>query len=93
MNARVSFFVVAAALLCSTGAPAACLPGQTGACAKIDLNGVTDITQRIVAQETIAPAPKKAAPSDPTQPYTGPTFGVSNQVRRAPIVGYRWATD
>ena len=94
MNARVSLCLIAAALLYGAGAHAACPPGQKQACSKgVDLNAVPDITQQIVASETVAPAAKKAAPDTAAQPYTGPTVGVSDRVRRAPMVGYHWSLD
>jgi len=95
MNARAPLFLVAAALLCGAGAQAACPPGQTRHCSNVDLNVMPEVTQQIISREPVAPAPKKAAPADavPAQPYTGPTIGVSDQVRRAATIGYRWSTD
>jgi hypothetical protein len=95
MSARVSLSL-AAALLFGVGAHAACPPGQTRGCAAIDLNAVPEISQQIIARDAAAPAaPKRAAPADAAagQPYTGPTFGVSDRARRAPMVGYRWSID
>ena len=94
MNARVSLSIVAAAVLFGAAANAACPPGQPNGCANVDLSVLPQITDQIVAREVPAPAPKKAAlPELSAQPYTGPTLGVSDHARRAPMVGYRWATD
>ena len=92
MNARVSIWLSAAVLLCAAGANAACLPGQGQSCAKVDLNAVPEITQQIVSREAAAAAQKKALPAA-KEPYTGPTVGVSDRARRAPMIGYRWAID
>lgn len=94
MNRRVSLSLAAAALLCGATANAACPPGQPNGCTKVDLSVLPQITDQIVAREAIVPAVKKTSPADPeTQPYTGPTVGVSDHARRAPMVGYRWSTD
>ena len=95
MSARVSLAVIAAAMLSAAGAHAACPPGQlqTGGCANVDLTGVPGITQQIVAHEATAPAKKPGAADAAPQPYTGPTVGVSDRARRAPMVGYHWSLD
>ena len=94
MNARAPLFALAAALVCAAAAEAACPAGEAR-CAKVDLNGVPEITQQIVAQQSAAPAQKPLTPAVPgaASSYTGPTFGVSDRARRAPVVGYRWAIE
>ncbi|HEX3535932.1 MAG TPA: hypothetical protein VHU15_04125 [Stellaceae bacterium] len=99
MNARVSIAVIAVALLCGGGVNAACPPGETKGCAKldlkkVDLNMVPEVSEQIVARERSAGA-KKAGPPEAAakDPYTGPTLGVSDRVRRAPVVGYHWSID
>ena len=52
-----------------------------------------DETQDIVGGERLAPQPKVAPASAVTVPYTGPTVGFSDKVRRAPEIGYRWSLD
>ncbi len=92
MRAAVSAAIVAASVLVvATAAGAACPPRQTHNC--VNLDGVPQISQRIVAGEHIA-APPKAAPQAQSEPgYTGPTVGISNKARRAPTIGYRWAIN
>ena len=84
--------MVAGLLLWSASAGAACPPIQGKDCV-INLQSVPQISQEIVAGERIAPAPKQAPLATPRQPYTGPTVGVSDRVRRAPEIGYRWAIN
>jgi hypothetical protein len=94
MYARVSIWPFAAVLLCAAGANAACPPGQTRGCAQVNLNAVPEITEQIVSREAAAAAAKKGPPDAAAQePYTGPTVGVSDRARRAPMVGYRWSID
>ena len=94
MHARVSMWSFAAVFLCAVGANAACPPGQTKGCTTVDLNTVPDITQKIVSREAAAAAAKKGPPEAAAkEPYTGPTVGVSDKARRAPMVGYRWSID
>jgi len=96
MSARVLLCLATAGLLCSAVAHAACPTGQARGCVTIDLNAVPEISQRVIAQETAAPAKSKLAiPADAAagQSYTGPTVGVSDRARRAPMVGYRWSID
>jgi hypothetical protein len=88
INARVSILVAAAALLGSAAAEGACLPGQTRDC--INLSGVPQISQQIVANDRAAPAAKAATPETP---YTGPTVGLTPTPRKFPTVGYRWSFD
>jgi hypothetical protein len=95
MLARVSATIVAATLLAGGTAWSACPPGQSHTPARncVDLGGVPQISQEIVAGEHIAPPPKTAPPNDAQTPYTGPAVGVSKMIRRAPTVGYHWAID
>ena len=58
MHARISIWLFAAVFLCAAGANAACPPGQTAGCIKVDLNAVPDITQKIVSREAAAAGAK-----------------------------------
>ncbi len=91
MRGSVSGAIVAASILAVGTAWSACPPGQSRNC--VNLDGVPQISQRIVAGEHIAVPPKTAPVTDQTAPYTGPAVGVSKMLRRAPTVGYRWAID
>jgi hypothetical protein len=91
MRAGISAAIVAASLLAGGTAWSACPPGQSRNC--VNLDGVPQISQQIVADERIATAPKTAPAAEPTPAYTGPALGVSKMLRRAPTVGYRWAID
>ncbi len=95
MRAGVSAAIVAASLLAGSPAWSACpsghSPSQSRNC--VNLDGVPQISQQIVADERIATAPKTAPAAEPTPAYTGPSLGVSKMLRRAPTVGYRWAID
>ncbi len=91
MRAGVSAAIVAASVLAGGAAWSACPPGQSHNCVNFD--GVPQISQQIVAGEHIA-APPKTAPSAASEPgYTGPTVGLSDKVRRAPTIGYRWSIN
>lgn len=79
-----------AALLWSAGAFGACISG-TPSCP--DLSNIPEIAQNIVGQEKPVTPAQVAPPSDPSSSYTGPTFGVSNALRRAPEVGYHWSIE
>ena len=93
MHARASICLSAAVFLCAAGANAACPQGQTKGCATVNLSAVPEITDQIVSREA-ATQKKAGAPRETTkEPYTGPTVGVSDRARRAPMVGYRWAID
>jgi hypothetical protein len=82
---------IAAAFLAAAGtASAACPPGQAQGC--VNLNLAPKASQDIVAGERL-PGPKATPTSADKQPYTGPTIGFNDRVRRAPQVGYRWAFD
>jgi hypothetical protein len=91
MHTRLSAAAIAAVLLSGSGASGACLPGQTRGCVNLDI--VPQISERIVAQEAVAPAAKSDPALEPKTPYTGPTVGIAPGVRRAPTVGYRWAIE
>ena len=96
MTARVALVLLAAALLGSAGANAACAPGQTRNCAQVDLNAVQEITQQIVAREKVAAPASQTPPFDPEakQFYTGPMVDVTtNKARRTPTIGYHWSID
>lgn len=91
MRADIAAVVVAAALLAASAAEAACPGSGRGPCVNLDL--VPQISQQIVAAETVA-APPKAAPDGLWKPaYTGPIVGLAKNVRRAPTVGYRWSLE
>jgi hypothetical protein len=95
MRAGVSAAIVAASVLAGSAAWSACPQGQSHSQSRncVNLDGVPQISQQIVAGERIAAPPKTAPLSDQTAPYTGPAVGVSKMLRRAPTVGYRWAID
>jgi len=95
MRAGVSVVIVAASLFTGSAAWSACVPSRSNNC--IDLGDVPQISQQIVAGETIAAPPKTAPDSGQSQTYTGPTLGpttgAGTPVRRAPTVGYHWSLD
>lgn len=100
MSARVSSVAFAAALLSAAAAQAACPPGQPrGACAKanpqVNLDVVPEISQDIVARESLASTPKSPVPAAaPAQFYSGPMVDVTtNKARRTPTIGYHWSID
>ena len=95
MRAGVSAAIVAASLLAGSPAWSACPSGQSPSQSRncVNLDGVPQISQQIVADERIATAPKTAPAAEPAPAYTGPSLGVSKMLRRAPTVGYRWAID
>ena len=92
MPANIGAAIVAASLVCSASAGAACPPAQGRDCA-INLDAVPQISRQIVAGQRVAPAPKKFPFANPDEPYTGPTLGVSDKLRRAPEIGYRWSIN
>ncbi len=89
MSVRFSFTVISV-LLWSVGASATCISG-TPNCP--DLGNIPEIAQKIVGQEKIVAPPVTPPPSDTSSSYTGPTVGVSSVARRAPTIGYHWATE
>lgn len=92
MRAGVSAAIVTAYMLGSGAAAwAACPAGPSRDC--VDLNLAAKISQDIVAAEPPAAAPKRAPAAAAQTPYTGPTLGVSDRVRRAPEIGYRWSIN
>jgi hypothetical protein len=91
MRAGMWAAFVAASFLGQSVGWAACAPGQTRNCVNLYLPPQT--SQDIVATEHFLAPVAKPPTTDPTPPYTGPTFGVSHQVRQAPEIGYRWAIN
>jgi hypothetical protein len=93
MKLCVSILSLATALLWNAPGYAGCSPKQLPSCAaqSINLTDVAEISQQIIGKEPQAPAQKATAPNDATAPYSGPTVGVSDRVRRAATVGYQWA--
>ena len=83
---------IALVFLAAAGAAsAACSPGQTPGCVNLDLT--PKVSQDIVGTEGLAIRPKVAPASAEKVPYTGPTVGFSDRVRRAPEIGYKWSLD
>ena len=91
MRAGVSVAIVAVSIVAGSTAWSACPPGQSRNC--VNLDGVPQISQQIVAGEHIVVRPKTAPAPEPTAAYTGPAVGLSKMLPRAPTVGYRWAID
>jgi hypothetical protein len=83
---------IAVALLAAAGvASAACPPGKTQGCVNLDLT--PKVSQDIVGGEGLSIRPKVAPASAEKAPYTGPTVGFSDRLRRAPEIGYKWSLD
>jgi hypothetical protein len=82
----VAVFVAAAA-----AASAACPPGKTAGCVNLDLT--PKVSQDIIGTEGLSIRPKAAPVSAEKTPYTGPTVGFSDRLRRAPEIGYKWSID
>jgi hypothetical protein len=95
MRAGVLATIVAASILVGSPAWPACPQGQSDSQSRncVNLDGVPQISQQIVAGEHIAAPPKTARPGEANAAYTGPAVGVSKMLRRAPMVGYHWAID
>jgi hypothetical protein len=91
MHARLAAAIVAAAVFGGGACGAACPPGAKGRC--VDLDGVPEISQQIVATEHIVTPPKDVPAAEPQPAYTGPIVGAAKNVRRAPTVGYRWSIE
>ena len=92
MKATVAVSLTAAVALLGVPAIAACPPGQNTGC--VSLDGLSQISRDIVAQEQQTAVRKTAAPvGDGDKPYVGPTVGFSKMVRRAPTVGYKWTLE
>lgn len=91
-EARLAVAITAFLLLWGTVAEGACVPQRGHNCLSFDR--LPEISRQIIEREPLAASakPKPAAASAPA-PYTGPTVGVSNMVRRAPTVGYRWSLE
>ena len=81
--------ITAVFLTAAGAAAAACPPGQPNGCVNLDL--APKVSQDIVGVEQLSPRPKAAPASAEKTPYTGPTIGFSDKVRRAPEIGYRWS--
>jgi hypothetical protein len=96
MKWSVWVMVLAMTLLWGVTAYAACPPRQTSGCAAqgLNLTGLPQISQQ-AAEHDVPPAATTKSPvaTDAATPYTGPTLGVSDRVRRAPTVGYRWSLE
>jgi len=106
MMHRFAFAVVLGTVLASTGAFAACAvpptpqkqhvkktPAPANGC--VNLNGLPQISDQIVATEPHR-VPAKTAPPSLDTPYTGPTLGLTKPdpgVRPTPTVGYHWSID
>jgi hypothetical protein len=87
--ALVLSVAVAAAGPCGPHKRKHCVPPDT----TVNLGGVSDISQKIVASEP-APAPAKLPPSgEPAPGYTGPTIGAAPMPGRAPTIGYKWSIE
>jgi hypothetical protein len=99
MRAGVSAAIVAASIVAGSTAWSACPQGQSPSQSHsqsrncVNLDGVPQISQQIVAGEHIPTPPKTNPVAEATPGYTGPAVGVSKMLRRAPTVGYRWAID
>ena len=91
MRAGAFAAIIAASILASGMASAACQVGKTRHC--VNLDRVPQISQQIVASEPGAARAKAAPVSQPTAGYTGVTFGAVPNSRRAPEIGYRWAVN
>ena len=91
MRLGISTAVAAVCLAAASGAWAACPPGNTQGCVNLDLTA--KVSQDIVGTDGLAARPKAAPVSAEKAPYTGPTVGFSDRVRRAPEIGYKWSLD
>lgn len=92
MRSELSAAIVAASMLASGAAGAACPRGSPASC--VDFNLIPQISDQVVAAEKIAKPAKSLAIPDKEKPYTGPTIGVvPHSVGRAAEVGYRWAIN
>jgi hypothetical protein len=84
--------IIAAALAVTAGAAwAACPPGKAAGCFNLDLT--PKVSQDIVGTEGLPVRPRAAPASAEKAPYTGPTVGFSDRLRRAPEIGYKWSID
>ncbi|MBV9863612.1 MAG: hypothetical protein JO267_15850 [Alphaproteobacteria bacterium] len=85
---------LAALVLASTGANAACDASKTRNC--VNLDAIPAISTDIVGAEEKAHQAQRQRYSqnqDDTKPYTGPMLGISTTPRKVPTVGYRWSLD
>jgi len=89
-TAPLAVAVLSALLLSGTAASGGCVVRRGHPCLSFDR--LPEISRQIVKREAVVPPAKPQPVAAPASvPYTGPTVGVSNMVRRAPTVGYRWA--
>ena len=91
MRAGVWLAVVAAIIVRSGAAWAACQPGQTRNC--VDLTLAPQASQDIIAGEHPAAPAKKPPVLEPPPGYSGPTVGLNPKLRQAPEIGYTWKID
>jgi hypothetical protein len=87
MRIGISAAIAAAFAAAAASASAACPPGRTPGCVNLDL--APKASQDIAAVEPLS-ASKATPTSTEKQPYSGPTIGLNDKVRRAPQIGYRW---
>lgn len=91
MRVGISAAIAAVFVAGASAVSAACPPGTAPGCVNLDL--APKISQDIVGTEALPVRPKAAPAKAEKAPYTGPTIGFSDKVRRAPEIGYRWALD
>jgi hypothetical protein len=99
MYSRFSVLVVACGVLASvpaglgggSAAEAACLNG-TPISRCVNLSFAPD-PAAVSTDTTDSPAKPPFDYNGNTSPYTGPTFGLTPNERRAPTIGYRWSVD
>ena len=82
---------IVAILAWNTVAFGACVPTKQRSC--VDLSVIPDIAEQVIAPVKLGHPADKEPPAPPSKDYTGPTIGVSNAVRRAPEIGYRWSIN
>ena len=88
MVGRFSLAVVLLSFAVPPAAGAACPAKPAKNC--VDLDGIPQIASQIVAGEKLAPPPPPAPPESEAA-AGGRTVGMSDKLRRAPEIGYRWA--
>jgi len=91
MRAGLCAAAVAALMLGSGAAGAACKPGPTRDCINLDL--VPQITEQIAGGTQSATPSKRTNETAAKPAYTGPIVGLTPTVRPTPTVGYRWSLD
>jgi hypothetical protein len=90
MQIGISAVIAAVLLTIAPAALGACPPGRATSCVNLDL--APKASQDIVAAEPFS-GPKATPANTEKTPYTGPTIGFNDKVRRAPQIGYRWTFD